>query len=521
MNKNLYVKNLKRLELLKIAEESNGKNINISIYRNHSFELVASTINAFLAESNLHANFLYSDYDDSFNFQYQNADIHIIWVDLSRYSTTNVNEFLSERANVLRTKTDKPILVIYTGKHQTQLDFITTNCYGLSVDSLLDGMDKVYDPEKESFSGTRISGGACLELARILGLKYIPALVLPPFKAIVVDLDNTLYSGILGEDGVSALTPNIEFQKQLKKLKDDGFFLCIASKNEESDVIEMFQQRKDFPLQWSDFTTTQINWNSKGENLLKIAKTLNINTDAILFIDDNPAEIQNVDYAGVSTLLAENDVADVVKYFPGLLKMSHSKEDALRARDVQANEERARLAESLSPEQYFQKLGIKLSFHIDDKEQIVRVAELLGKTNQFILTYARLNETNVSDIMNAKDSCVITIRMSDNLSDSGVIAILVAHTTDNIVVMDELTVSCRALGRNLENIMLPYMFKLASEKLNTKSKIRILYKKGPRNGPALNWLQKLTDANLDAECGTIEYNIPEKIETKGIDIEVV
>ena len=109
--------------------------------------------------------------------------------------------------------------------------------------------------------------------------------------------------------------------------------------------------------------------------------------------------------------------------------------------------------------------------------------------------------------------------MSDNLSDSGVIAILVAHS-DKDLVLDELTVSCRALGRNLENIMLPYLFKIASDKLQTNNMVQIGYKCGPRNSPALSWLSAITNSELSSDSGVVNYIIPENIETEGIEIEV-
>lgn len=521
MNKALYADVLKRIVLLDFAEKASGTKIKICVHRNHAFEMVASVLNAFLQESGLCADFKYSDYDDSFNFQHFDADVHILWIDVNRYKTDNLVEFIKERVKTLRSHTIKPILIIYTGEEIAELKDITTDAYALSVNELLSDVNvKIYDENKESISGTRLSGSACLYLSRIIGLKYIPALLKTPFKAIVVDLDNTLYKGILGEDGIENLIPNNNLQAELKKLKQSGLFLCIASKNEESDVKEMFDRKSDFFLKWDDFTLTKINWESKNDNLLEIAKTLNIGTDAILFIDDNPAEIQNVEPSGVKTLLAQDDIANIMKFMPGLLKLKHSHEDVLRAKDIQANAEREKLAQTLTPAEYFKKLGIKLEYNINNNQQIPRVAELLGKTNQFILNYVRYNETQVLDAMSSPKSCVITIGMSDNLSDSGVIAILVAHSDTDVLILDELTVSCRALGRNLENIMLPYLFKIASEKLHTKNVVQIEYKRGPRNAPALNWLSKITESELLSDKGIVKYIIPGNIETEGIEIEV-
>lgn len=519
MNKMLYADKLKRLDLLACANNNDVRNITLAIHRNHSFEMISSVINAFLYESGLGADFIYSDYDDSFNFKAIEADLHILWIDLERYKITSVSDFVRERVAALRAMVSQPILVIYTGHENIDSCADLTDCYFLSTDVLLKDMSyEIYDLSKEVLFGTKLSSAACLELARILGMLYIPGILKPSLKAIVVDLDNTLYQGVLGEDGCNALVANNELQTRLKELKDSGFFLCIASKNEEEDVRQMFESRTDFILRWDDFTTCQINWDSKDINLLKMAARLNIGTDAMLFIDDNPAEIQNVQSTGVKTILAGDDINTVMKYYPGLLKLKKSEEDTIRAKDIQANQERMALAQSLTPAQYFEKLGIKLEYHVNNKDQIPRVAELLGKTNQFILDYLRSNETQVNEYMSDDNKCVITIRMSDNLSDSGVIAILLAHK-NNGLFLDELTVSCRALGRNLENVMLPYMFQVAADVLTTDKKICISYKEGPRNGPALKWLANLTEQKLSKE-GFVMYKIPTNIDLTGLDVEV-
>lgn len=521
MTSTLFSENPKRLDLLKMPENKDAVAIKIAVNRNHSFEIMAGVLNAFLGFGGLKADFVYSDYDDSLNFQIQDADLQLIWVDVERYKTADMEAFLSERAAVLRAQQTAPILIAYAGGDTLDLNNVTTDCYAFSVSDAVAFMgEDAYDLAKEQYSGTRLSSKACLELARVLGLIYIPAILKTPLKAVVVDMDNTLYSGILGEDGVENLVPNNALQQQLKDLKERGFFLCLASKNEETDARMLFETRSDFVLKWSDFTCVQINWNSKADNLLKIARTLNIGTDAILFIDDNPAEIENVAQTGVESVLAGDDVCRVLKYYPGLLKLKASEEDALRSADIQANAERAKLASSLTRAEYFKKLGIKLTYSINDETQTLRVAELFGKTNQFILTYARYKETKVQSFMRDDDKCLITIRMADNLSDSGVIAILAAHKEGKLLKLDELTVSCRALGRNLENIMLPYLFRVAQTRLQTTNRIDIVYKKGERNTPALNWLAELVKHELDEEDGVVSYSIPDTLDLTGLEIEV-
>lgn len=515
----IFQKDLKRLDLLKMPLSPVERQVKIAVYRNHSFEMVAGVLNVFLNCSGMAANFTFSDYDDSLNFTPVEADINLIWIDAKRYKISNLNDFLNERAAVLRAGAKSPILIAYTGEKQNLSPKVPDTYFWCVEDDLADLEGPAFDEAKEAYSGTRLSSKAMLECARVLGMRYIPALLYPPLKAIVCDLDNTLYQGVLGEDGMDGLIANNDLQRQIKTLKEQGFFLCIASKNEEADVRRLFEKRTDFVLRWEDFTAVAINWDAKADNILNLAETLNIGTDAMLFIDDNPAELQNVEATGVQKLLADKDVCQVLKYCPRLLKLRKSTEDGLRSKDVQANIQRAKLAAAMSPREYFEKLKIKLIYNIDNTNQIPRVSELLNKTNQFILSYKRYKEADVEKFMADSDKCLITVQMSDNLSDSGVIAILAAHAENNILIADELTVSCRALGRNLENVMLPEMFRLAGETLGAGETMEIPYKKGERNGPALTWLKSLVNTDLE-DVGTALFSIPDKIDLSGLTVEV-
>ncbi len=516
----------KRLDILNQQKQEVTRNIRIVVYRNHSFEIISSLINSFMNFWSAESEFIYSDYDDSLNFQYKNSDVQIIWIDTNRYNSEIAESFLIDRIKVLRSFSNIPILVLYLGDKQLNLNNITTDCYAFWVDrELKDLGESAYDMQKLEYSGTRLSNRGCIRLAQIIGLRYLYAILNPPLKAIIVDLDNTLYSGILGEDGIVSLKQYEDVQQKLKSLKQQGFFLCISSKNEEDDVRKMFSERIDFKLSWDDFTFTQINWNSKAENILKISNNLNINTDAILFIDDNPAEIENVraQIPNIKTILAENPESTIqmLDCYPGLLKLWTSNEDSLRSKDIQANVERLALAKQLSPKEYFEKLGIELIFSLDMADQKTRALELLGKTNQFILAYKRYKETEVNDFICDETKCLATIHMKDNLSDSGIITILVAHKDEkNHLVLDDLVVSCRALGRNLENIMLPKLFQLVMHKLNCNNNMYIPYKKGERNTPALSWLSKLTNMSLE-NSGSVIYQIPEEIDTSGINIRIM
>lgn len=523
----LFKNNIKRLDLLKIKSKESNSKIRISIFRNHSFESVASVLNAFLDLSDMTAEYIYSDYDDSLNFDIKESDLNIIWLDVERYKNINLEDFLTERLTFLRQNTKAPILLIYTGKKITPHIESIPDCYNIHTNEVTEELgDEAYDLEKEAYSGTRLSNKSAILIAQKLGLQILPAIFKQQLKALVFDLDNTLYAGILGEDGIRGIKLTNEHKKlqnYIKELKNKGFFICIASKNEEDDAIELFKQRADFPLRWEDFTAAKVNWQDKSKNLQELAKIMNIGLDSIVFIDDNPAEIQNIEFSGlpVKTILAENPEAllQILSIYPGLLKLKKTSEDNIRSKDIKANAERIALAKKLSVAEYFSKLGIELCFTINDCTQVPRIAELFNKTNQFILNYKRYSESEVKTIMNEYKSVIITVKMSDILSDSGIIALLSAHNDAGSLIVDEITVSCRALGRNLENIMLPKLIQLAKNHLKANNSAQIKYKKGPRNQPAISWIENLSGAKAESE-GTVQYKIPEIIKTEGIKIEI-
>lgn len=524
--KSFFDKNLTRLDVLSMPQEAVSKEINIVVHRNHSIEMVTNIINSFLNFSKLSANFELSSYDDSLTFNNLNTDtdLQILWLDLNRYNKNEIKNFLSEKISELRRIVKCPILVCYLSSDLIDLSYDIPDCYFVNIHKIVEYLgDSAYDLKKEPVSGTRLSAKSSIVIAQYLGLKIIPSILKPALKAIILDLDNTLYKGVLGEDGIENLIPYNKLQTKLKLLKEQGFLLAVVSKNEEKDVIELFNKRSDFILKMDDFTCIYANWNSKSDNIKLIAKDLNIGLNSMLFIDDNIAEIENVSsfIPEINTILAKDEQTSLnyLDLYPCLIKKSVSKEDSLRSNDIKANKEREQLAKTLSKEEYFKKLGMQIEIAVNDLHNIDRITELLNKTNQFILSYRRYNKTEVLELLNSNNSCVITAKMSDRLSDSGVIAILIAKKTNNNLLIDELTFSCRALGRNIEDIVITKMMLLAIDELKTSNLAVINYQKGARNFPALNWLKLYTNQVLN-EQGSIEKTLTNDFNSYGLKMEV-
>lgn len=501
----VFEKELNRSDLYNFKNNSEN-NFKVSVYRNHSFELIEHTINLYLNYANINANFIYSDYDDSLTFLNLDllSDLIILWIDFTRYDFKDVDNFIKERLDYLSSIYKKQILFIPFGS-SLKIDQSNIITYDLS-ETENKFKDKFVDLRLEPFSGTKISAKAQMDISKNLGLKIIPACLINPIKAVVFDLDNTLYKGVLGEDGYQ----NIELtsghkllQEKIVELSKQGFFICIASKNEEQDVIEMFQKRNDFPLKSQYITKFCVSWNSKAESISQIQKFLNIGIKDMLFVDDNMGEIAAVKSAHpeINVILAKDNAdltLEILNNYPRMLKLNINYEDLIRKQDTQANEKREQLKNSLSKEDFLKTLEMELTYCINKKSQIKRIAELANKTNQFICTYKRYSENDVENMMNDKNYMITTVSLKDKLSDSGIIGVMVFKNENDFVDIEESFISCRALGRGIDENIVLYPIKLAVEYFK-KNKVRFNFTKGERNKPA----QEFINNNLNEYKNTI------------------
>lgn len=232
----IFESNLSRSKLLSYSSTlTNLKKFRISVYRNHSFELIENTIKPFFNYARISAEFIYSDYDDSLSFLNldQSSDLLILWIDATRYQNIDFNIFINDRIEYLTKIYSKKILII---PFEENLHINNNSVVIYNLDKIKNVLgDSYLDIRLEKFSGTKLSAKALIEISRDLGLNYIPSILLPNIKALVFDLDNTLYKGVLGEDKVEGieLTPSHKLlQEYIVELSKQGFFICLASKNE-------------------------------------------------------------------------------------------------------------------------------------------------------------------------------------------------------------------------------------------------------------------------------------------------
>ncbi|MEQ9142870.1 MAG: HAD-IIIC family phosphatase [Parvibaculaceae bacterium] len=509
----LFADPLSRMALLKIdALPDTSKHFRVNVWRNHAFEGLVSLIEPYAQFCGWTFDFNLGAYDDSLSFNgHQMADLELIWLDSTRYAENGTGDFwktwLKSRMTFLRDQTKAPIIFCSWG---------ASSAFSQEVQSVLEGIPDAHfadlaaacssvgvqlvDQRTAALSGTPIGNAAQVVLAREMTCRWMAAVLMPPIKAIAVDLDNTLHKGILGEDGIQGveLTPgHADLQQLLKSLIEKGIFVALVSKNERTDVETLFQERHDYPLKLHDFSAVEVSWGDKASALERAAQTLRISPDAVLFVDDNIGELADITLSqpNAHTVFAAPDAIltrRTIEYYPGLWRWHVGDDDSKRIQDLKANTERERLKERFeNSSQYFENLKVSLTFRRNSREQLPRLADLCAKTNQFNLAFQRLSQSELSNLMQREDAAVVSVQLSDLLSDSGVVGVVAATRQGDDLIVEELCVSCRALGRRLEDAMI--MLSLQNMEILQGCK-RIVFRavEAPRNQPALNWLAELT-----------------------------
>jgi FkbH-like protein len=287
-------------------------------------------------------------------------------------------------------------------------------------------------------------------------------------KVLVVDLDNTLWGGVLGEDGPNGIQladdktgrPFRQLQQCLLDLYHRGILLAICSKNDESEVLPVLAKHPEMLLRPEHFAAMRINWEDKASNLRSIATELNVGSDSLVFLDDNPAERLQVRLMApeVKVLEVSEDATSFAKSvlaFAGFDRLRLSEEDRQRTRIYAEQRQRKSLLESAtSVEEYLKDLGIVVDPRSLDENDLARVAQLTHKTNQFNLTTRRYTETQIMQIARTPGCRIETYRVSDRFGNSGLVGLVITRDESSICEIDSLLLSCRVVGRGIETAIL-------------------------------------------------------------------
>jgi FkbH-like protein len=296
-------------------------------------------------------------------------------------------------------------------------------------------------------------------------------------KCIILDLDNTLWGGVIGDDGLENIQIGelgigkafTRMQKWLKQLKERGIILAVCSKNTEQIAKEPFLVHKDMQLRLDDFAIFVSNWESKASNIRYIQSVLNIGFDSIVFIDDNKFERELVRKELPLVTIPElpEDPAEYVDFLSNLNlfeTVSFSAEDEMRTRQYQEEAKRSVLKNTVgSEEEYLQSLNMTAVVESFTKFNIPRVAQLTQRSNQFNLRTIRYTETDVENIAQDPSYRTLAFQLKDRFGDHGLISVFILKKNIDHLFIDTWVMSCRVLKRGVEEFIINRAVDVARE----------------------------------------------------------
>lgn len=341
------------------------------------------------------------------------------------------------------------------------------------------------------------------------------------YKVIVLDCDNTLWKGVVGEDGTHGIEISSLFeawQNTLIDLSRKGYLLCLCSKNNPDDVMDVFESNPLMKLKMEHIVHYRINWKMKSENLYDLAKELNVGIDSFIFIDDNPAECEEVrsNCPEVLTLLWPDHEQEAWRFIKHNWVLNHfdfiTKEDLQRTLFYKANINREQLKLSSNNYSDFLK-NLNLSVRISelDQESLNRASQLTNRTNQFNFNPIRRNEKEILSLYNDQSYRMLRVDVDDKFGSYGFVGLMICRQAEGILWVDSLMLSCRVLGRGVKYKMLQYLGKLA--KGLHLSNVVFTFVKTQKNHVAYQFIERLSSELPGVECiqkedAAIEYWIP-------------
>lgn len=309
-------------------------------------------------------------------------------------------------------------------------------------------------------------------------MKFLHPLTGKLAKAAVVDLDNTLWGGIIGEDGMERIQLGPEYpgaayqavQRVLLDLHERGILLAIASKNNPQDALEALDHHPGMLLSRRHFAAMRMNWVNKAANLREIAAELNIGIDALAFIDDNPAEREQVrrELPEVAVIELPRDpmaYAGVLRDCPWFERLSLSEEDKVRGSFYAAERERREAEQACAtPEDFYRSLQQEIAISPVQPTTLERAAQLTQKTNQFNLTTRRYSDQELAALAERPDQQVFTMRVKDRFADNGLVGVAIVRYDGPVCEIEVLLLSCRVIGRTVETALLSFLADRARER---------------------------------------------------------
>jgi len=527
---------------LKSLEKEKLKDIRIQILRNITIHPIEPFIKYYCANSGYNSLIKFGEFDtilqDANNIS---DDIVIIFLTLENFSKNlhckfnslsenqikneiqHVIDYIQTTISMIRKKSGSPIIftdfiepifpsyglldcsILKGEKHNIQkLNFelrnlVSTNhgVFILPLNQIANkiGHNNFFDIRQWYLSTLPYSKDGLQEIAKLISV-FVSSLNGSNKKCLVLDCDNVLWGGILGEDGPDGIKidknfPGSEyysFQNEILNLYNRGIILTLCSKNNEKDVIDLLNSNSNILIKEKHLSAYRINWQEKDKNIVELSNELNISLDSMVFIDDSKFEIElikqslpmveTIDLSEVNAL----KFAMTLKEYRGFDSLSISQED--KKRGIMYKEQAKRNSANVSftnLEDYLNFLEIELNIQIIDNTQISRVAQLTQRTNQFNLTTKRYSESQIKELKIKKNSDIFTLKVKDKFGDLGIVgAAIILYDNQNNAIIENLLISCRALGRKIEFIFVAEIYKFL---LNSRMKKEVfgIYKSSEKN----------------------------------------
>jgi FkbH-like protein len=356
---------------------------------------------------------------------------------------------------------------------------------------------QVHDPLGEKLGHVPYTPAYFAALGTMLARK-IHALRVPPFKAIALDCDDTLWRGICGEDGPQGVTvdaPRQALQEFMAAQHAAGVLLCLCSKNNVEDVLDTFRLHPEMALSLEHFTAWRIGWQPKPENLAALAEELELGLDSFILVDDNPKECREVEasYPQVLSLALparDEEIPEFLRHVWAFDRLRLTEEDrarpAMYAQEIERHRAEKRAA---SLEDFLESLQLEVRIAPMPPKDLARVAQLTQRTNQMNFTTVRRSESDIQALLGSGKAECLTVHVSDRFGSYGLAGAMIFRVEADAMAIDTFLLSCRALGRGVEHRMLAELGRIAQER--GLGAVEAPFVRSQRNLPALLFLESV------------------------------
>lgn len=353
-------------------------------------------------------------------------------------------------------------------------------------------------------------------------------------RCLVLDLDNTLWGGVIGDDGLEGIVLGgstmgeafVDFQMAIKELPSRGVVLAVASKNDPDVARRPFIEHPEMVLKLEDFAAFEANWGPKSESIRRVAEKLNFGLESLTFFDDNPyerAEVRRALPAVDVPVLPEEPLAyrQALESYPHFEPATFTEADQGRAEQYRARAQAEALrAEAGSIEEYQASLNMAARIGPLDAVNMSRVVQLINKTNQFNLTTRRRNQAELEVFLEREEAEAFWVRLSDKFADHGLIAVVLAEVRGETLAIDTFLMSCRVLGRGVEAVILAEIARRAQ--VRGCRKVEGVYLPSGRNGMVAELYARhgMIETAREADGRTVWAAAPEELATVTVPIAV-